>query len=60
MSLSTVIKLRVPADLRRSIDETAAMSARTRSDVTREAVVIGLQQLSRRISSNEQSPPQAA
>jgi predicted transcriptional regulator len=60
MNLSTTVKLRVPADLRAHIDQTAARSARNRSDVTREAIALGLQQLSRRMAGNENAPSQAA
>jgi predicted transcriptional regulator len=59
MSFANVLKFRIPADLQARLDETAAKSARVRSDVAREAVVIGLREIARRAVGDE-TPPQAA
>lgn len=60
MNFHNVLKIRIPATLRDRLDDAADRTARTRSDLTREAIIIGLQQLTLRHSGNDTSPPQAA
>jgi predicted DNA-binding protein len=60
MTHGNILKFRIPSDLHSRLEATAARSARTRSDVTREAIVIGLAALAMRIPAEDNSPPQAA
>lgn len=60
MSFDNVLKLRIPATLRERLDDAADRTARTRSDLAREGLVIGLEALTRRVSSGDDNPPQAA
>lgn len=58
MNLSTTVKLRIPATLHDRIEAAAARSARKKSDLLREGLVIGLEALSRRIPDDD--APRAA
>jgi predicted DNA-binding protein len=60
MNFDNVLKLRISRGLRERLDEIAARADRTKSDVTREAVVIGLHHLARRVPGDDGTPPQAA
>lgn len=58
-AFATLLRVHIPNSLQARLDATAAQSARTRSDVVREAVIIGLDQLTRRTAGSE-NPPKAA
>ena len=60
MRFATVLKLRIPATLQARLDDAASRSARTRSDLAREGLVIGLEALVRRVPGDDSTPSQAA
>ncbi len=60
MSFENVLKLRIPATLRDRLDAAADRTARSRSDIAREGLVIGLETLVRRVPGGDNDPPQAA
>ena len=58
MNFHNVLKIRIPATLHDRIEAAAARSARKKSDLLREGLVIGLEALSRRIPDDD--APRAA
>jgi predicted transcriptional regulator len=60
MNFANVLKLRIPSTLRDRLDDAARVSARSRSDVAREGLAIGLETLVRRVPGSDDNPPQAA
>lgn len=60
MRFGRVLKFRIPATLEARLDDAASRSARTRSDLAREGLVIGLESLVRRVSGGDDLPPEAA
>lgn len=55
---SSMLRVRIPDSLHARLDATADRAARTHSDLAREALVIGLERLSRQYASDQS--PQAA
>lgn len=47
-SFESMLRVRIPASLQSRLDAAADRFARTNSDIAREAIVIGLEHLSRR------------
>lgn len=60
MNLDRILKVRISNGLRQRLDDMARTADRKRSDLAREAVVIGLRHLSRRFPGDEANPPHAA
>ena len=60
MSFENVLKLRIPAKLRDRLDAAADRTARSRSDLAREGLLIGLEALVRRAPGGGDNPPRAS
>lgn len=57
-TFDSLLRVRIPASLASRLDDMANHSARTNSDIAREAIVIGLERLAGRTGGD--APPQAA
>lgn len=58
--MNRVLKFRLPDALDSRLEDAASRSARTRSDVARESLALGLAALAVRIPTDDNLPPQAA
>jgi hypothetical protein len=54
----SMLRVRIPASLQARLDAAANRSARTNSDIAREAIVLGLEHLAQRTGG--ETPPHAA
>ena len=59
-SYDDVLRVRIPSALSERLRATANQFARSPSDVVREAVVVQLDRLARRIPGQDMHPPEAA
>lgn len=60
MRFGKILKFRIPEHLETRLDDAASRSARTRSDLAREGLVLGLEQLVRRVPEDNDFPPKVA